>query len=87
MRTIKRYSNRKLYDTFTKRYVTLRELAAVLRSGQGFKVVGHDGGADITTQTLAQIMFEEAKRGVVFPQEDLLRLICGATEPAMPPQH
>jgi polyhydroxyalkanoate synthesis repressor PhaR len=59
---IKRYANRKLYDTSDKRYVTLDELAELVR--QGAEVVVHDNetGDDITSMTLAQILCEQQKR-------------------------
>ena len=62
MRTIKRYSNRKLYDQAQRHYVTLGQLAAVVRAGDELRVVDHVTGADLTAQTLAQIIYDEEKR-------------------------
>jgi polyhydroxyalkanoate synthesis repressor PhaR len=62
MRTIKRYSNRKLYDTEQKYYTTLEALAVLIRQGEDIRVVDHVTDADLTSQTLAQIIFEEERR-------------------------
>jgi polyhydroxyalkanoate synthesis repressor PhaR len=76
MPLIKRYANRKLYDTETKRYVTLDDLAAFIRQGQDVRVVDHATGEDLTSQTLFQIIFEEEKKiGGLLPQLFLTRLI------------
>ncbi len=60
-RTIKRYANRKLYDTRDSRYVTLEHIAAMVRAGDDIRVVDNTTQADLTTATLAQIIFEEEK--------------------------
>ncbi|MCS7315940.1 MAG: polyhydroxyalkanoate synthesis regulator DNA-binding domain-containing protein [Bryobacterales bacterium] len=57
-RLIKRYDNRKLYDTEAKAYVSLQELAALIRQGQEIQVVENSTGEDITVQTLAKIILE-----------------------------
>ena len=75
MRTIRRYSNRKLYDTHESHYVTLQALAALVRSGEDFQVVDHGTNRDLTTATLAQIIFEEEKRGSRLPAAELRRII------------
>lgn len=62
MRIIKRYSNRKLYDTVERHYVTLSDVAGSVRKGDEVKVVEYETEADITAQTLAQIIFEEEKQ-------------------------
>jgi len=62
-RTIKRYENRKLYDTEDRRYVSLEEIAVLVRRGVDVQVVDNTSGDDITTQTLTQVIFEEGKRG------------------------
>lgn len=58
-RLIKRYDNRKLYDTDSKRYISLREIADQIRAGEDVSVVDNATGADLTTQTLAKIIVEE----------------------------
>jgi polyhydroxyalkanoate synthesis repressor PhaR len=76
MAVIKRYSNRKLYDTDTKRYVTLEDVAEAIRRGEDVRVVDHVSGEDLTSVTLLQIMFEEQKRiGGLLPGVFLARLI------------
>lgn len=76
MPTIKRYANRKLYDTEAKRYVTLDDLAAFVRQGEEVQVVDHATGEDLTSQTLFQIIFEEEKKiGGLLPHVFLTRFI------------
>jgi polyhydroxyalkanoate synthesis repressor PhaR len=76
MPVIKRYSNRKLYDTESKNYVTLEDLAEFIRQGQEVRVVDHVTGEDLTSTTLLQILFEEQKKiGGLLPQVFLTRLI------------
>ena len=60
---IKKYVNRKLYDTRTSRYITLEGIAQLVRDGHEIKVVDRDNGADLTQVTLSQIVLEEEKRG------------------------
>ncbi|MEW5985913.1 MAG: polyhydroxyalkanoate synthesis regulator DNA-binding domain-containing protein [Chloroflexota bacterium] len=62
MLIIKRYPNRKLYDTEAKRYITLEEMAALIRQGQEVQVVDYATGEDLTTLTLTQIIFEQEKK-------------------------
>jgi polyhydroxyalkanoate synthesis repressor PhaR len=58
---IKRYANRKLYDQGRSRYVTLEELADLIRQGREIRVVDAVTGEDLTTQTLAQIILDHAR--------------------------
>lgn len=68
MPVIKRYSNRKLYNTTTRRYVTLEEIADLISQGEDILVVDHASGNDLTTLTLAQVLFElEKQPGGLFP--------------------
>jgi polyhydroxyalkanoate synthesis repressor PhaR len=67
MRTIKRYSNRKLYDTEDKRYITLDHIAQLIRAGHDVEVVDNVTGEDLTAVTLSQIIFEQQKRGSQTP--------------------
>jgi polyhydroxyalkanoate synthesis repressor PhaR len=62
MKLIKRYSNRKLYDTERSCYVTLEEIAVMVRDGEEVSIIDNRTGEDLTTVTLAQIVFEEEKR-------------------------
>lgn len=61
-RLIKRYGNRKMYDTQTSRYVTLDGVAELVRAGDDLHIVDNDTGEDLTAVTFAQIIFEESKR-------------------------
>ena len=62
MKTIKRYPNRKLYDTSESRYITLEEIAEHLKAGGEVRVVDSRSGEDITTVTVAQVLVSEEKR-------------------------
>src|SRR6059036_2249078 len=61
-RIIKRYANRKLYDTEHSRYVTLEQISEMIRHGDDVKIVDNKTKEDLTTVTLAQIIFEEEKK-------------------------
>lgn len=61
MPVIKRYPNRKLYDTEAKRYITLNEIAALIRSGEEVVVTDHATDEDLTAVVLTQIIFEQEK--------------------------
>ena len=76
MRVIKRYPNRKLYDTEAKAYVSLDQIADFIRIGEDVYVVDNATGEDLTTVTLTQIIFEQEKKGSGFlPQAVLTGLI------------
>jgi len=73
---IKRYPNRKLYDTEARQYITLEGVAALIRQGRELKVVDHASGEDLTAVTLTQIILEqEKKQGGFLPQAVLAGLI------------
>ena len=59
---IKRYGNRKLYDTKASAYITLDGIAELVRQGKDLRVIDNDTGEDLTAVTFAQIIFEEEKR-------------------------
>jgi polyhydroxyalkanoate synthesis repressor PhaR len=61
-RIIKRYANRKLYDTQHSRYVTLDQIAEMIRNGDDVKIIDNKSKEDLTSVTLAQIIFEEEKK-------------------------
>lgn len=61
MPVIKRYPNRKLYDTEAKRYITLNEIAALIRAGEEVIVTDHATDEDLTAVVLTQIIFEQEK--------------------------
>ena len=60
---IKKYANRKLYDTRTSKYLTLVGIADLVRAGHDIRVVDRDTGNDITQVVLSQIVLTEEKRG------------------------
>jgi polyhydroxyalkanoate synthesis repressor PhaR len=60
--TIKKYANRRLYNTGTSTYVTLEDLAGMVKGGQDFIVHDAKTGEDITRQVLAQIIFEQENK-------------------------
>lgn len=81
LRIIKRYSNRKLYDTKDSRYVTLLQIAEMVRSGEEVQIIDNNTKDDLTEVTLAQIIYEEQKahsRNV--PLQTLKELIHARTE-------
>ncbi len=61
-KVIKRYTNRKLYDTVESRYVTLDEIGEMIKAGAEVKIVDNRTKDDLTSVTLAQIIFEEEKK-------------------------
>jgi polyhydroxyalkanoate synthesis repressor PhaR len=73
---IKRYSNRKLYDTQESRYVTLEEIEEMIRGGKEISVVDASSGEDLTSVTLAQIILEnERNHRAALPSAFLHQLI------------
>ena len=60
--TIKKYANRRLYNTGTSTYVTLEDLATMVKNGEEFLVYDAKTGDDITRQVLAQIIFEQENK-------------------------
>ncbi|HWV97561.1 MAG TPA: polyhydroxyalkanoate synthesis repressor PhaR [Xanthobacteraceae bacterium] len=60
--TIKKYANRRLYNTGTSTYVTLEDLAAMVKNGEDFLVYDAKTGEDITRSVLAQIIFEQENK-------------------------
>jgi polyhydroxyalkanoate synthesis repressor PhaR len=75
MRTFRRYSNRKLYDTKEGHYVSLAEIAASIRAGEDVRVLDHASGRDLTAATMAQIIYAEDKRGPRIGPGELLGII------------
>lgn len=72
---IKRYTNRKLYDTVESRYVTLDEIAEMIKQGAEVKIVDNRSKDDLTSVTLAQIIFEEEKKQNQMPLSVLREII------------
>lgn len=75
MRIIKRYSNRKLYDTKESRYCTLEQLAGIVRAGEDVQVLTHDGGADLTSAVLLQAMHDQQRREATYSPGGLMRVL------------
>jgi polyhydroxyalkanoate synthesis repressor PhaR len=76
MPIIKRYPNRKLYDTAAKKYITLNGIAKLIRQGDEVQVVDHATNEDLTAVTLTQIIFEQEKRrGGFLPKSVLTGLV------------
>ena len=72
---IKKYGNRRLYDTGDSRYVTLEELAAKLRGGADLRVVDAQNGEDLTQSTLVQIVLETGNAAKFLPVQLLTQMI------------
>jgi len=62
MPIIKRYPNRKLYDTSAKKYITLGEISLLIHQGEDIQVIDNQSGEDITALTLSQIILEQEKK-------------------------
>src|SRR3954447_16479265 len=60
--TIKKYANRRLYNTGTRTYVTLEDLASMVKGGEDFVVYDAKGGEEITRSVLTQIIFEQENK-------------------------
>ena len=74
-KVVKRYANRKLYDTERSCYVTLDDIASMVRNGEDVKVIDNKNGEDLTSVTLAQIIFEAEKKQHFMPIHLLKGLI------------
>jgi polyhydroxyalkanoate synthesis repressor PhaR len=72
-RVIKKYENRRLYDTEESRYVNLEEVAALIRGGAQIQVVDAKSGEDLTRHVMAQIIVEESRNDDGGPPLDFLR--------------
>src|SRR5688572_30844004 len=87
---IKKYANRRLYNTESSTYITLEHLAGMVRDKREFKVVDAKTGEDITHSVLTQIIMEEESRGTnLLPVNFLRQLIAmyGDSMQAMVPQY
>jgi polyhydroxyalkanoate synthesis repressor PhaR len=74
-RIIKRYANRKLYDMSDSRYVTLDQISEMIRNGEDVKVIDNSTKDDLTSVTLAQILFEEERKRSFLPLGALRKII------------
>ena len=79
---VKKYENRRLYNTAAKRYVNLDDIAALIREGADLKVVDAKTGEDLTRVTLTQIITEDAKEKPTGLPLELLRQLIVASDHA-----
>jgi polyhydroxyalkanoate synthesis repressor PhaR len=82
-RLVKRYSNRKLYDTSESRYVTLDEISRWVKAGEEVKIVENESGEDLTAVTFAQIILEEERKKNGYLSLPLLRNLIQHGEAAL----
>jgi polyhydroxyalkanoate synthesis repressor PhaR len=75
--TIKKYANRRLYDTESSTYITLDRLAQMVREGREFEVVDAKSGEDITRHVLTQIIVDEEARGATMLPINFLKQLIG----------
>lgn len=73
MLTIKRYPNRKLYDTVARKYIRLDEIAEIIRNGEEIEVIDNDSGEDLTAVVLTQIIYEQEKKSSGFLPRSVLQ--------------
>ena len=74
---IKKYANRRLYDTESSTYITLDRLAQMVREDREFEVVDAKSGEDITRQVLTQIIVDEESRGTTMLPINFLKQLIG----------
>ena len=79
-KTVKRYANRKLYDTERSCYVTLDDISTMIKAGEEVRVVDNKSGEDLTSVTFAQIIFEAEKKKSFMPLGLLRDLIRDGSE-------
>jgi polyhydroxyalkanoate synthesis repressor PhaR len=77
---IKKYANRRLYDTSGSRYINLEDIAALVRNGKDLQVVDAKTGEDLTRVTLTQIIVEDAKEQPTGLPLELLRQLIVASD-------
>ena len=75
VKIIKRYQNRKLYDTHESSYVTLDEIAKMIKAGEDLRVIDNKTKNDITASTLTQLLYESEKKAKTQPAVELLKEI------------
>lgn len=75
MRLIKRYSNRKLYDTLAKSYITLESIAHLVLQDEKIQIIENDTGEDITAVILSQIIAERTRKNQAYSPSLLIELI------------
>jgi polyhydroxyalkanoate synthesis repressor PhaR len=75
VKIIKRYQNRKLYDTHESSYVTLDEIAKMIKGGEDLRVIDNKTKNDITASTLTQLLYESERKAKTQPSVELLKEI------------
>ena len=79
---IKKYGNRRLYDTSSSQYIKLEEIASLIRNGKEVRVVDAKTGQDLTRVTLTQIIVDDSKGGPTGLPLELLRQLIVASDHA-----
>ncbi len=82
VRIVKKYANRRMYDTSASRYINLEELAALIQKGNEVRVVDAKTGEDLTRLTLTQVIMEDAKAQPAGLPLELLRQLIVASNHA-----
>jgi polyhydroxyalkanoate synthesis repressor PhaR len=80
VRIIKRYQNRKLYDTFQSCYVTLEEIAQIIREGNEIQVIDNKTKNDITYMTQIQLLFDQERKSLKMGDTELLKRVIRSEE-------
>ncbi len=80
VRIIKRYQNRKLYDTFQSCYVTLEEIAQIIREGHEIQVIDNKSKNDITYMTQIQLLFDQERKSLKPGNTELLKRVIRSEE-------
>ena len=87
-RLIKKYANRRMYDTQASKLITLPEIANLIRGGEIIRVVDYKNGKDLTTLTLAKVLLEQQKaqpscRSEAFVLQGIIKQIKNNHQPAV----
>lgn len=72
---LKKYSNRRLYDTHNSRYVTLEDVTGLIKSGNRVEIIDASTKEDVTAFILTQVILEEARKKNILLPEPVLHLI------------
>ncbi|MBT7610400.1 MAG: hypothetical protein HN576_11635 [Bacteriovoracaceae bacterium] len=80
VRIIKRYQNRKLYDTHQSCYVTLEEISQIIREGHEIQVIDNKTKNDITYMTQIQLLFDQERKSLKKGDVELLKRVIRETE-------
>ena len=80
VRIIKRYQNRKLYDTFQSCYVTLEEISQIVREGNEIQVIDNKSKNDITYMTQLQLLADQERKSLKPGDTELLKRVIRAEE-------